>query len=205
MIENLSPRTQPTKRNPFARLRGAATRQLNTMEQYPMVESLRIGRRKKEERSSSQAAGVQRGMVDWLRSAQAAIGWAVIVIIVGAAVGVYVQRVSQTAITGRHAEQMFIKLKQLEFENSLRRQEISNEQEIYRMLSKSSDAGGNNQFVAPSSADSIYLAVEIPSPAVTAAEPAPETVAPPESIGEVLRLLLSETFGPLGRGVSNGE
>jgi hypothetical protein len=173
------------------------------MEQYPMVESLKIARRTKSR--SRQAVEMQRGLVHWLRSAQAAIGWAVILVIVGTGIGVYIQRVSQTALTGRHAEQMYVELKQLEFENSLRREKISNEQEIYRMLSRTNDAAGGSRFIAPDSAESIYLPIEIPGAPAPVVTPLPALPAPPETMGEVLWLLLMENIHSFGRGVSNGE
>ena len=99
MLENWSSQPQQVKRTPFRGGRAGATSKLNTMEQYPMVESLRLGRRTKGR--SRQATEMQRGMVQWLRSAQAAIGWAVILVIVGTGIGIYIQRISQTALTGR--------------------------------------------------------------------------------------------------------
>lgn len=168
-----------------------------------MVESLQVARQVRSR--SRQAIEMQRGMVQWLRGAQAAIGWAVILVIVGTGIGIYLHRVSQTAITGRHAEQMYVELKQLEFENSLRREQIANEQEIYRMLSRTNDAAGSSQFVAPSSAESIFLPIEIPGQPAPTVVPPPAPPAPPESIGEVLWLLLIDNVNSFGKGVSNGE
>lgn len=203
MLENWSSPPQQGKRPPFRGARADVTPKLNTMEQYPMVESLQLGRQ--IESRSRQAKEMQRGLVQWLRGAQAAIGWAVILVIVGTGIGVYIQRISQTAITGRHAEQMYVKLKQLEFENSLRREKIANEQEIYRLQSRTNSATGESQYIAPSSAESIYLPIEIPgepAPIVTSLPPPP---APPETIGEVLWLLVMEKVNSFGMGVSDGE
>ncbi len=168
-----------------------------------MVESLRLGRRTKGR--SRQATEMQRGMVQWLRSAQAAIGWAVILVIVGTGIGIYIQRISQTALTGRHAEQMYVELKQLEFENSLRRETISNEQEIYRLLSRTNNAAGGSQFIEPSSAEAVYLPVEIPGAPAPVVTPLPAPPAPPETIGEVLWLIVLDNFNSFGRGVSDGQ
>lgn len=169
-----------------------------------MVESIQLGRQKIESRSR-QAIEMQRGMVQWLRSAQAAIGWAVILVIVGTGIGVYIQRISYTAITGRHAEQMYVELKQLEFENSLRREEIANEQELYRMLARSNDAAGESRFIAPSAAESIYLPIELPGEPAPVVTPTPLPPAPPATIGEVLWLLFMEKVNSFGMGVSDGQ
>ncbi len=168
-----------------------------------MVESLRVGR--PPQTRSHRATEMQHGMLQWLRSAQAAIGWAVILVIIGTGIGIYLQRVSQTALTGRHAEQMYVELKQLEFENSLRREAISNEQEIYRILSRTNDMATNGQFIAAGAAESLYLPIEIPGAPAPSVTPLPDPPAPPETIGEVFWLLAIENINSFGRGVSDGE
>ncbi|MGB1250364.1 MAG: hypothetical protein ACPG8W_07010 [Candidatus Promineifilaceae bacterium] len=141
--------------------------------------------------------------VQWLRSAQLAIGWAVMLLILGAAAGVYLHQVSTTALVGRNAELLDIELHSLRETNAQVRQQIALMQSLDRMQERTYSY--NLQFIDSSPEAIEYLEVIIPAPVASPPEAIAPLVPPPDSLGQALLLLAYENVSVLGRGFSNGE
>ena len=141
--------------------------------------------------------------VQWLRSAQLAIGWAVMLLILGAASGVYLHQVSTTALVGRNAELLDLELHAQRESNAQLRQQIALLQSLENMQTRTQGYG--MQFVDSSPETIEYLEVVIPPPVVATPEPSAPRVPPPDTLGQAIRLLIYENVSVLGRGFSNGE
>lgn len=147
------------------------------------------------------AVQMQRGLLAWLNSAQAATAWGTLLLILGIAAAVYLHQVSQTAIVGRIIMGTQISLDQLRAANSLLRQEIATEQALETLEARA--VALNRPYGRIELTTIEYLPVTVP-PAVVAAPPAPPAPPPPiETIGEALRLFVRQNVTILARGAAS--
>ena len=146
---------------------------------------------------------VQRNFLKWLNSAQTAIAWAVILVILAIASGVYLQQVSKTAIVGRNSELLDFQLTEMRYNNSQIRQRITVEQSLATMQERSTTSGIPFQEVNPVAAE--YLQVVVEPPPIEAPAPARTVDLPPATIGEALKIYLLDYFATFGRGVADGR
>ncbi len=146
---------------------------------------------------------MQRNFSKWLDSTQAALGWAVVLVILAIASSVYLQQVSRTALIGRNAELLDFELSEVRQANNEVRQEITFQQSLREMERRSAQSG--SQYVEPVISAEAYIQVIIPAPEL----PPPPLVTlperPPERFSEAVRLYIVNYFSTLGRGVANGE
>ena len=148
-------------------------------------------------------SAMQRNFLRWLESAQMALGWAVILVILAVASGVYLQQVSQTAITGRSAELLDIELSDLQYANNQVRQQITKEQSLLAMERRSNSY--TQPFVAPVISAEDYVRIVIPAADAPLPPLIEAPVLPPETFAEALRLHIVNYFRALGRGIADGE
>ncbi len=146
---------------------------------------------------------MQRNFSKWLDSTQAALGWAVVLVILAIASSVYLQQVSRTALIGRNAELLDFELSVVRQENNEVRQEITFQQSLRAMEQRTAQSGV--QFVEPVVSAEEYIQVIIPAPRVEAPPLVELPDRPPERFADALRLYFVNFFSTLGRGVADGE
>ena len=186
--------------------RRANRKPLKSMEQYPMAVSPLLPTASSTTKTTTRthiATAKMQTFVQWLRSAQLAIGWAVMLLILGAAAGVYLNQVSNTALAGRNAELLDLELHAQRESNAQLRQQIALQQSLDNMQSRTFSFA--LQFIDSGPETIEYLEVVIPPPVTPTPAPAPPRVPPPDTLGQALQLLVYENVSVLGRGFSNGE
>lgn len=169
-----------------------------------VVENLpRSNRTRLAQHRSHGLSAMQRNFLRWLDSAQMALGWAVILVILAIASGVYLQQVSHTAITGRSAELLEIELSELRYDNNQVRQQISKGQSLNVMDTRT--IANSQVFVAPAISAEDYIHIVIPAAQISAPPLVDAPALPPETFTDALRLYIAGYFSALGRGVADGE
>lgn len=139
----------------------------------------------------------------WLHNAQLALGWGIILLMVGLASGVYLSQVSQTALVGRNAELLSIELRDLRFENAKLRQQIAEAQSLARMQAQTQTLGLG--YVNADPAEVEFLTVIVPAPQPTP-EPLRDRIQPaPPTIEIVLWDAIRANISALVTGAFRGE
>jgi hypothetical protein len=143
-----------------------------------------------------------------LTEAQAALGWAVVLVLLALAGAIYLLQSSRIAAAGRQAQQLRFELNELEQANTDLEREIAAAQTLDRLRSEAEAMG----FVPATAADVDYLVIrnypseEERSPSgqlpadVAPLEPEP---APIETMAGALQTVLSRKIDELMRGESN--
>ena len=146
---------------------------------------------------------MQRNFTKWLDSAQAALGWLVILVILAIASGVYLQQVSRTSLIGRNAELLGFELTDIRQANNELRQKITFAQSLDEMQRRSVVLG--IPFVDPLISAEDYIQVVVPVEQ-TALPPVVDALAPPPVwIEDALQIYISNYIATLGRGVADGN
>lgn len=188
----------------FRQTNRKANKPLRTMEQYPMAVSPLLPRTPAKPASRTHIATARmQSFVQWLRSAQLAIGWAVLLLILGAACGIYLNQVSSTALVGRNAEILDLKVHAQRESNAQLRQKIALQQSLDNMQKRTFSYA--LQFVDSSPETIEYLQVVVPAPEPPAPTPQAPRLPPPDTLQQALQLIIYENVSILGRGFSNGE
>lgn len=146
---------------------------------------------------------MQRNLTKWLDSAQAALGWAVILVILATASGVYLQQVSRTALIGRNAELLGFELTSIRQENNEVRQKITYAQSLDEMQRRSRELG--LQYVDPLISAEDYVQVVVPAVDIAPPPVVAPIAKPPKTFGEALTIFLTDYINTLGRGVADGD
>lgn len=144
------------------------------------------------------------GLVDWLRSAQLALGWAAVLVILSVAVAVLLYQVSQTALIGRNAQLIRRELDSMRRENTVLRLRIA------EMQAQTARQQSGLAVALPTAEERPaveYLTVQtLPTPLPAEAAAADLALPdPPETFGAALAEAVRTAIGPYLTGVSRGR
>jgi len=138
------------------------------------------------------------GATRWIWEAQAVLSWAVVLILVALLGTIYVYSASRTATVGRSVQALQYEISELKRREGLLQSEISAAQTLGRLQEDAARLG----FQRAEPGDIVYIVVEEVGPvkvAVPDEEPV-EAPAPPTTIGDALRLVVTEAFTNFVRG-----
>ena len=138
----------------------------------------------------------------WFENAQLAIGWGIVLVIVGIASGIYLVQVSKTAIVGNSARGLNFELTELRAENSQLRQDIGDAQALDNIKARANALGLQYAPADPGAVEYIDVLVPAPQPAPIA--PVEEILPPPETIIDVFGIAVDNTLQSV-KGVFSGE
>lgn len=133
---------------------------------------------------SSSAAMRKPDPRKWFENVQVAIGWAIVLMIIGAASGIYLTEVSRTAIIGNNANVLQRRLARVRDANAKVRQSIATEQSINYIKTRAEELNLNYLPTDPATIE--YITVVVPAPKVAAPEVAEPLKPPPTTIQEAL-------------------
>lgn len=147
-----------------------------------MVTSIfKSGRRSSRQRSAAMRTPNPK---QWLENAQVAIGWAIVLVIIGVASGIYLTEVSQTAIIGNNANLLQRRLAAVRDENANVRQAIATEQSINYIKSRAAEL--NLEYLPTNPSNIEYITVVVPAPKQPEVEVVEPPKPPPATIQEAL-------------------
>ena len=116
----------------------------------------------------------QLNKVTWLGETQAALGWAVILVLAAVVGTLYLSQASRLATTGRSVQQMQFRLEELRRENSVLERQIAEAQVLDDLEDRASSLG----FVRAQPDDMDYIIIE-DYPTESMASPAPSSTPQP--------------------------
>jgi cell division protein FtsB len=144
----------------------------------------------------------------WLTQAQLALGWAIVLLLLGSVGALYLGQASQAALIGREAEFLESDLETLQDENLELEQHIAEAQSVSALEARARDMGLN--FIRPKPDEIEYIDETVfiaPSAPVTL-QPENESTAAatlPDTVGEALLILVQNNFSQLFEGESRAN
>ena len=137
---------------------------------------------------------------DWLNSAQLAIAWAIILLMISSAGGVYLTQISQTAMINRNTQSIVSDTLELHQYNDKLIEEIAMSRSLTQLQARTKSLG--NLFVDPDTSQIEYLPVVVPIVAPPPPVAKPQEKESPQTFEEALWFFIRQSFSVLARGVA---
>ncbi len=152
-------------------------------------------------RSRSQPR-VRRGvnLLEWLQSAQLAVSWAIVLLILAIAGGIFLAQVSQTALAGRNAQLLTEQIRVVQTQNAVMRQELAAKQSLYVLDARTQALGMPFELTDRTEIKTMTVVVPVLPDGYEPTAPPPIPVATME---EAVWLWMQSRF-PFIRGLTSG-
>lgn len=79
--------------------------------------------------------------LEWLKSAQLAVSWAIVLLMLAIAGGIFLAQVSQTALAGRNAQLLTEQIRVMQTKNAVMRQELAEKQSLQSLNARTEALG----------------------------------------------------------------
>lgn len=144
----------------------------------------------------------------WLSHAQIALGWAIVLLLLGTVGAVYLGQASRTALIGREAQFLEEESEFIRDENAILEQRIAEAQSVSVLETRLEEAG--LQFVRPRPYDLQYVDITVYVPparelTLTRSTAPQSAETPPDRIWDALLILVEANFSGLFQGESSAN
>ena len=140
-------------------------------------------------------------LIEWLNSAQLALGWAIILLMLAIAGGIFLAQVSRTALAGRNAQILNEQIRVVQTQNAVMRQQIAAGQSLQVLNARTGELGLQYESINAATAKELTVVVPVLPDVGVQAEP---LTHPVESFEEAVWLWMQEQ-APFLRGLTGGR
>jgi hypothetical protein len=145
----------------------------------------------------------------WLTQAQIALGWAIVLLLLGSVGALYLGQAVNTALIGRNAQFLEYELEELRDQSALMEQEIAEAQSVTLLQDRAAEEG--LAFVRPNPNEIEYVDITVYVPTSTqrastqAQNSQEQPIVPARSMGDALLILVLDNVSQLFQGESSAN